>query len=412
MKISFVSVYNFFIYIIVILNLGFLNFFFQSDRIVFKISIVLSLIVFLIYIFQPHKKNITKNTALYVALTLGLYLIEFLRKSRPYVISTDNMIYQFGGIALLLLSFPMYEVISSDKKNLLAKLVIIGYVILTMKFIVWFFYNFFQINLAPGVWGYKIDWTRQLMGRTFTRLSGTFIDELLLVYSFFILITKENKVYKRILSGIGILFLLFYAIVVTQYRMIIVLYILTILGLTFLVSYKSNNRTASLVILVLFLSVILIVNWTSIKDFIATFSTNSNITGGSTSFRLWEFKYFKSLWVHNNFWLGFGFIPDMVIPYNGVGYYLSDLGFTANLYQFGLIGFFILILPFFVGVISSVRCLWLSAYKNKLNFIFIGLTLYIVMSLIPYNPYNPSLITFMPIYISLLNYCNISNLNE
>lgn len=63
------------------------------------------------------------------------------------------------------------------------------------------FYNFFQINLAPGVWGYKIDWTRQLMGRTFTRLSGTFIDELLLVYSFSYLLLKRTKFIKEFFQG-------------------------------------------------------------------------------------------------------------------------------------------------------------------------------------------------------------------
>ena len=54
MKISFISIYNFFIYTILVLNLGFFNLIYQSDRIAFKISIVLALIVFIIYTFQPN----------------------------------------------------------------------------------------------------------------------------------------------------------------------------------------------------------------------------------------------------------------------------------------------------------------------------------------------------------------------
>lgn len=408
MKVSFTYIYSFFIYIIILLNLGFVNLFFQSDRITFKVSIILAIIVFFIYMFQPRKKYINKNIIIYLILAFSLYIIEFLRKMRPFSISKDNMIYQFGGIILLLLIFPISEILCTEKKKFLSTIVTLGYVILLIKFGVWFFYNFFNINLAPGIWGYKIEWTRVFMGHVFTRLSGTFIDALLWVYSFTMLIDINNKLHKRILGGIGMIFLLFYAIVVTQYRMILILYILTLLLLLFYISYRSNKRAASILILILFFCLILIVNWSSISSFISTFSVNNSITGGSTSFRLLEFKYFNSLWLQNNFLFGFGFIPDMVIPYNGAGYYLSDLGFMANLYQFGIIGFCILLLPFILGLIKSFRFFHLNNYVNR-NFmlIFLGLTIYMIMNLIPYNPYNPSLISLMPIYISILNYYSL-----
>ena len=408
MKISFISIYNFIIYTILVLNLGFFNLIYQSDRIAFKISIVLALIVFIIYTFQPNKISVKKSISLYLILCLSLFMIEFLRNSRPFVISNEDLIYQFGGVFLCLVLFPINEILSSDKKTFLTNLVVMGYIILLIKATVWFLYNFLQINIAPGIWGYKIDWAREIFGHVFTRLSGTFLDSYLLIYSFYTMISKDKEINKRIYAGIGLLFLFFYATVVTQYRMIVVLYLLTILLLIFILSYKSKNKAASLILLLLILCLLLIINRAGIKSFISSFSVNNNITGGSTSFRLLELDFFKSLWLQNNIGLGFGFIPDKVIPYNGAGYYLSDLGFTANLYQFGIIGFAILIFPFLMGIkLSLIHLSKSNISNNKLYFIFVGLTIYIVMSLLPYSPYNPSLVSLMPIYLAILNSCEL-----
>ena len=112
--------------------------------------------------------------------------------------------------------------------------------------------------------------------------------------------------------------------------------------------------------------------------------------------RINSFNYFINDWQNGNVWLGFGFTPDN----HEIGlntYWISDFGIYINLFEFGILGFIILILPILKGIIVSVKHIKVSTFADNL---FIGLTLFFIISMS--NIYILNLTTIVPIYMGLM----------
>lgn len=402
MKIKYTSIYKIFIYIIFFLNLNFTNLIHKSEEIDMELAIILTIIVFIIYAFQPNKHKIyNTRLILYFSLIYIFLIYQFIESQRIGSIDFGLSMYQFGCTILLLLSFPIYEILNDDRKVFFKNIVRLGYLALFVKTIVWLMYNFFRINVAPGMWGYKIQWSRSILNFNFTRLIGTFLDIFLLIYAIVNLLKKDNTIIKKSLYFIEILFLFFYTIMISQYRAELVYYVLVTLALISIYTYKNQrkNRAVNVTLLILSVLLILFISRHYIYEFFGTFSVNNQITGSSTSYRLVEFDHFSNMWESGNKLLGFGLIPDTTVYYNAE-YYLSDLGFVSTLYELGILGFTFLLLPLINGFLFMI-----NVFKENLNskdLVFIGLSIYLIFSLISANPYNPSRITLLPIYMGLL----------
>lgn len=402
MLINYSKFYSWAFYIIIILNIGILNINTNITYYTLTISCVISVFLFLLYLFR--RQDIIQNKWLlfYIVSVLILYLLELIRLDETSfkVMPIKQAIQMYDGILLLLTVYPLNTVLK-DKENrqaFLNGIAFLGYLTLFYKFIVWLLLNRYGVNLAPALFVGGSTWTRELGEVSFVRLGSTFLDGYLLSYSVNKLFYKK----KLFLNILGILFLMFYIIVVTQSRSAIIIFFLSLLFLIFVRIIKFHNLFLDIFILTI---VLLIIIWQRnyLIGLISTFSVNDETYGISTQIRLNGLQYFSQLW-QNNKLFGIGFLPDIINSGYYTTLYLSDYNIIINLYQFGVIGFLILIIPYIKGLIVSFISLFKLKNLNFIEYIQIGLTVYLWLNSISSNIYWFQMINMLPIYIAITVY--------
>lgn len=394
MKISAHTVYKFCIYSIIFLNLGFLDVFGTFDRQAMFVSIILSLFAFFIYTFDNHRKTLKKgrDIATGIFLIVSLFIIQIFRIQNSEI-TPRAAFTTFGGMLLVLAAFPMYELLITQFDRTLKYIVTIGFTAIILRIVLWFFYNFMNINLGPGFFEGREDWTRTILGHTLVRISEPYISGFLFIVC---VLGIYNKGYfkNKINNYLGVIVLYFYAIFISQTRMQLLVYTI-ILGLMLLVQSLNSGKILLFISSIIIIILLLIINKDHIISFFNSFDPNS-VNGYSTTLRINSFNYFLSVWENSNRWLGFGFTPDgHVVGLNK--YWISDFGIYINLFEFGILGFLILIYPILRGIFISIKVLKLRAFYSNL---FIGLTLFLLVSM--ENIYLLNLATIAPIYLGLM----------
>lgn len=398
MKIKYVTLYEFIIYIIMFLNLGFLNLFGSFEYTSMLISTVLAISVFFLYVFQPLKNKIPSSWCqIYIILVIIIFFFHFFRLKKINISSMSllSVINNYEGIFLLLLTFPLYEILrSNNTRSFFRSLAILGYLALFIRFIVWGMYNFSGGNPAPYLL-HGLDWRRSILGHEFIRIAGTFLD----IYTF--LYSLKNFFYgvrhheHKVVPFIGMLFIFLYSVFVSQYRMVSLAFLMVFFILLFKETYKSNNRVISVLLFTILVAIGLIISRNLITDFISSFSATA-INGSSTSTRLKGLPFLEAEWKNINIWTGIGFTNDNM-EYMNITYWLSDYGFLANLFQFGIIGMVIYLIPFINGCCQSI----FFFLKDK-GFYVIGFTIYLLVTSTTFNPMRNQYITILPLYIAFM----------
>lgn len=393
------TLYQVVIYLILFLNLGFLNFRSNVDTYSEIFSAILSVFLFMIYMSQKQKKIIYSWINYYIFFVFILLAIEFFRIYfyPTEIISLTQAVQMYSSFAVLLLVYPLNEILNADSdisQKFLKGVCILGYIALIYRAFLWGMYNFLNINIAPGM--FITDWTRSLSGVNFVRLSGTFLDGYTIVYSWIHFFYKKQ--YKYIL---GLIFILFFIIFIIQSRAAILEYVLITIFLLFINSVQNKNRIVSVATLVLFLVVIILSNFSLINSFFDTFSVNNSQYGASTYNRLNGLNYYHDLWLNSNFWFGIGFLPDQLRMSQLLTFYLADYNILINLYEFGVLGFIILIFPILKGVYVFLKNIN-NVKKNYIIFLQVGLIMYVMVISFVQNVYWVQTILIVPILISLI----------
>lgn len=398
MKIKYTSIYAYLIYIIVFLNLGFFNLIMPFEYTGMLLAAVISIITFFIYIFQPVKYKLPgKWYQIYLMLIFCIYIYHFFNLKKTNI-SSMTLLSAFNnneGIFLLLLVFPIYEILKgNDKEKFLKNLAILGYLALMIRLIVWGMYNFINIDIAPYMIR-GLDWNRMVLGRSFIRVSGTFLDIYTFIYSINAFFKSIYSHHYKISAFIGILFIFLYSVLISQYRMVS-LALLSVLILVILKeTYNSQRRLLNVLLFIMLIILIMIIGHGIIMNFINSFSLNA-FTGSSTSTRLNGLPFIEEEWKNSSIWNGFGFSNDNM-TYMNMTYWLSDYGFLANLFQFGIIGFLICLVPFIYGIYFSI----VSFFKEK-NIYVLGFTVYLLITSTTFNPMRNQYISILPFYIAFM----------
>ena len=398
MKIKYTSIYAYLIYIIVFLNLGFFNLIMPFEYTGMLLAAVISIITFFIYIFQPVKYKLPgKWYQIYLMLIFCIYIYHFFNLKKTNI-SSMTILSAFNnneGIFLLLLVFPIYEILKgNDKEKFLKNLAILGYLALMIRLIVWGMYNFINIDIAPYMIR-GLDWNRMVLGRSFIRVSGTFLDIYTFIYSINAFFKSIYSHHYKISAFIGILFIFLYSVLISQYRMVS-LALLSVLILVILKeTYNSQRRLLNVLLFIMLIILIMIIGHGIIMNFINSFSLNAS-TGSSTSTRLNGLPFIEEEWKNSSIWNGFGFSNDNM-TYMNMTYWLSDYGFLANLFQFGIIGFLICLVPFIYGIYFSI----VSFFKEK-NIYVLGFTVYLLITSTTFNPMRNQYISILPFYIAFM----------
>ena len=395
MKINFFSIYEFLLYIIVILNLEVMNVVSNLDNLSQTIAVVLTFSVFFLYIFQKNK-IIPKNFIIYFYLILIFFYLFFeLIRLHYFSFSGLNV---FNAISLeknffyLLLTMPIFEVLERKGKSFLRNVVYMGLCILIFRSIVWLLFNKFGINIMPGLFEVRgYNWTH---GNGYVRLTGTFLDGLIFTcYCISFFRTKELK--KRIYNFVIILFLFFYSYEVYSSRSQLICYLVTIL---FIYIWNSKNKLHTIFNCVIgILLVIILFQLPVVKNFIASFSSTDATYGEGTMVRLLGNKFYNNEWKNSSVLFGFGIAEDGNY-FGNTQYFLSDLGILSFIFEFGIVGFAISLLPMLDGIIVGIKNI-----KKENGLLLISLSIYTILSsFMSQNVYDYIRILIIPFILGIV----------
>ncbi|WP_282806316.1 hypothetical protein [Lactobacillus isalae] len=391
MKITYKNIYAFSIYLVFFLNLGFLNLFGAFDRKSFLFSIIISIVTFFIYLSQPNKKNVHYPMInIYVVLAIVIFFIQLIRiRALNFTrMSLGSAFITFGGVLLLLLIFPLYELNISENTKFLKNIVFLGCSALGLRTILWLLFNFASINLAPAFFAGKETWGRLIFGKYLTRLTGTFLDGFMFVY--FVINFFKTKSSNKFLFFIGILYLFIYSMIIYQSRFQMLTYIIVFTIMAFILTNSVKNKF----FIISFLVLLIMFCFSFLTNFFSTFSVNSVEYGGSTQARLDGIQYLFNEWKEISTWLGFGFRYDDETKYRWTVFYLSDYGILANLFQLGIIGFVVYLIPFFSGIITS--------FRSRQNTLLMAFTIFLCIYSCSINPYLMQQITILPLFVGFI----------
>lgn len=394
LKIKTNTFYKIVIVLVFFLNLGFLNITMNITGISMYFSIVITLISFFVFLFKANDINRHLLIISYCILLLVFLIYQFLRP-RYFFADTSELLRMYLPFLLIFLAFPISQVITKTNNFKLLELIcILGYTILALRTIYWGMFNFFNINMAPG--SIIPDWTRALGGRMFTRLPGIFLNGYIMIVSWYNLLYKQKVIYLG-----GLFFMLFYSVIVTQSRAGIIELLMISLIILLFYTYNAKNRLVRGIFVTIFILFVFILAMPHIAGFIDTFSANNLEYGGSTLTRQKGYQFYLDLWLNNRIF-GIGLIPDNIQINRWLTYYLSDYNFIVNLYEFGYIGFFILLIPFFYGIKVSFLIVHKKLCTNdSILFIQIFLTVFLIIDMFFQNIYLAQNITLLPLYMGI-----------
>lgn len=404
LKITYVSLYEFIIYIIIFLHLGFFNIFSRFDAKALFISAILSIMCFLIYLEQPYKNTIKSKWVIYYV--LGVIVAFFVQLGRLSSVGSNLTLIQaitlYDFIFLSLLIFPLYEILVHNQEIFIKNIVILVFLALLMRLSIWVLYNFTAVRFTNYII-HSENWTRPVFGKLFMRVNNTCLDGLAFVYlAKNLLIDKKNK----ISSIFGILFMCLYVIFVSQFRMQLIAFTLILLVFAYKSALKSSKKYLNTFFLLSFICIAILALSNKIGSFFNTFSTTNISYGGSTQTRLLGIDYLFNRWKAINPWLGIGFIANEVEVIEGT-YWLSDYGFLIAIVQYGIVGGIIQVIPFIVGIIDSIK-----RFYKKNTVYEIGLTIYLLIIGISFNLLENTNYIVIPLYIAFILYSSNERIRE
>lgn len=414
MKINKINCYKLAIYLIIILNIGVLNINSNKTFTWFYFSIAVTFLTFFIYLISQHKYKTTNWYNFFIVSVFAVYGFQLIRLKQQFMplLNVGDTIKRYDCILFLLLVYPIQEILKKDPNGkFLSTINYLGIINLLIRSIVWGMYNFKGINIAPGYFSGEggTAWTRELGSLVLSRMAGSFLDPYLLVFSL-ILIFYGSLRKEKIAGFIELLFLFSYQIFISQGRVQVLLSIILILFMFLLKSRVSNRKVVQYSILILLIFIIFVLGYHNILAFFQTFSSNNLNYGGSTLARMNGFNYFFQEW-KNNIWIGMGFLPDQIkLSYDT--YYLADYGTYINIFEYGLLGGLILVIPLIYGISEAISNIKLKVQENKIILLQIGLTFYIVLGSPLYNYYWMDNITLLVLYFGLTLFSINSKKNE
>lgn len=335
-----------------------------------------------------------------------LLSIEILTSKYRYDQSLIRLFMQSSHWSLLLLIFFILQ-INENQEKIYSFIVRITLIVLLIRTLCWFLYNYKGINLFPNVINeFGIQWKRNENVRFFSTATGS-LSVILLFYDLLTYKGKKKR-QRNIIDGLLVLFILWFDVFVYQARSESIICIGAICYMYLI--YKQHTMKSLLRKIIIILLVIIVIFQTGIiQKVIYSFNVNSE-TGGTTRSRIYAFDYFYNMYKNNPI-LGFGILdtsnPRLLRLWSGPdgNRYIDDLGFLGMILQYGVLGI-IIYLSIFIRMFS----IWINE-KNKDKKVLYGgaLTIFGLMSILSSNPFDPQRIIVVPLIWGLFEISKINN---
>ena len=392
-RLSIQDVYRYFLYVIFFLNLSFFNILSDLTHKLQYFSVYLTFLLFVIYLLQKRASKATKFTSVIVMLFLLMVIFNLFRRGIPInsILPFSEKFFYLRNFTYILLAFPISEVLKSKSKSDFLRLIfVLGISAIIFRSVVWFSYNYANLNIAPGIIQERgANWTRYGA----VRLQALFLDGYVLAYVLCKLLVSASK--HKLSYGLFLLITLFYESVIYASRSQIIGFCAMFMTIYLLKRKSSRNKIFSF--FTLFLTSLGIILTPYYNKFLDSFSVINSDYGAGTMVRIVGRRYYQEIWRQVKI-LGFGQTSDGNI-FSGWKYYLSDLGIVRILYQFGIIGFIICLLPILYGCYAG--------FRHRMHFegmLLFSLSIFVfITSFASQNLYDYSRIMLLPLLLGMAN---------
>ena len=396
-RLSIQDIYRYFLYIIFFLNLSFFNIFSDLTYAIQKLSVYLIFLLLIIYSLQKRKSKITAFTSITIFLFCSLVTFNLFRQGVPVngFLLFSEKIFLLRNFSFILLVFPISEILNSKYSlNFLKVVFILGMLAILFRSFIWFSYNYAGLNIAPGIIAERgINWTRYGA----VRLQALFLDGYVLAYVLCKLLLSASK--HKLSYSLFLLITLFYEGIIYASRSQLIGF--CAMFITIYLFRTKNLRSKVLSLFTLILISLGITLSPYYNEFLDSFSITNSDYGAGTMVRIVGRKYYQEIWRQVKIF-GFGQTADGNI-FSGWKYYLSDLGIIRILYQFGIIGFIICLLPILYGCYAG--------FKHRMHFegmLLFSLSIFVfITSFASQNLYDYSRIMLLPLLLGMAN--NVSS---
>lgn len=179
--------------------------------------------------------------------------------------------------------------------------------------------------------------------------AASLLDGYVLAYLLCKLFVTESK--KKLLYSVYLFIVLFYEGIIYASRSQLIGFFVMFITIYLFKKTSLLNKLISFFFLTIASVGILISPY--YNRFLDSFSVSNSEYGAGTLVRIVGRKYYHEMWTQKMY-LGFGQTTDGNI-FNGWKYYISDLGIIRMLYQFGIIGFIVCLLPILYGCLVGFK---------------------------------------------------------
>jgi len=396
-RLSIQDIYRYFLYVIFFLNLSFFNIFSDLTYAIQRLSVYLIFLLLIIYSLQKRKSKITAFTSITIFLFCLLVTFNLFRQGVPVngFLLFSQKIFLLRNFSFILLVFPISEILNSKYSlNFLKVVFILGMLAILFRSFIWFSYNYAGLNIAPGIIAERgINWTRYGA----VRLQALFLDGYVLAYVLCKLLLSASK--HKLSYSLFLLITLFYEGIIYASRSQLIGFCAMFITIYLFRAKNLRNKVLSLFTLILISLGITLSPY--YNEFLDSFSITNSDYGAGTMVRIVGRKYYQEIWRQVKIF-GFGQTADGNI-FSGWKYYLSDLGIIRILYQFGIIGFIICLLPILYGCYAG--------FKHRMHFegmLLFSLSIFVfITSFASQNLYDYSRIMLLPLLLGMAN--NVSS---
>ena len=405
MKIRYSSIIIFNVFLLLIMQLGYMKLFgnilpifstsyISNPLVIFYLVIGIITVVLSLQYSKVRSKMISVELIMISVIiiiglcnTSGKYSVQFI-----YIVACAlNYMYFF-------LALPIYKVLQLKRirmRMFLSALALLCAGSYGIRAAVSLYYVATGVDILPAIAleGASVGWIRNGILRINPPCLG-----LIYLPIVFYLYSTSKKVSQKILyigmMGLGV----WYMTYITQARSMMI-YQICILFLLLMLKNRPNSKKGIVVTLILICVIVYLINSPMAEKLFASFSSSNAETGASTIARFNAITYFGTQFLHKPL-CGIGFLlgKDTRTPIGGD---ISDIGLLRSVYMLG-VGMAILYFVIFIrGIYVACK---VKKVNQNVSLLVLGMTLLIMLTNINIDSFWDIFAFAMPIYVAIVEY--------
>lgn len=342
-----------------------------------------------------------------VVLILLVSVGEMILSKSRYGYGLRDTVVGFLPYLYVMYAYPLLYVCIKEKTifPIVEKLAIVELVMLVIRFITFYLYNYQDISIFPRLLFQYHEWQRDGIQRI---EASVFFG---IALAFWTVKALKGKKTRKILYWCVVAFMLAFLAFASMVRFQSTVALLVIFIVIYFIRQRKTSKgvltRASLIMLVILAGFV-----GGGFEILADLVSVNGAYGAQTSVRLYGMTHYLGMLKGSRLFWGLGFlnadyphVEKMMLRDQWSIYYLDDLGYVGGIAQFGLLAAFMYVPLFWLAICAVIRC---QKTKNELYFgISLGITIYMIVSCLLLNIFDSQRAFDVPFYIGILAYINM-----